>query len=260
MYIHNRRVLAIAGQIVWNIDESRDRPFAVFAGVVDEGGFGHIFGAYAADEGMRELTRLGVRERIYPEIAGRGRSGVRVEETGAIAGKWRAAAAWPVQAFGQGQGARFSGGDVVGVNLIVAIDIGGVEQRLAIGSEAVAGDLPLVLREPMNLFGRNVEQSGVVVTVAGVRRDEHILAVGRDVIGAVQLLAFVGREQRALAARDLGDEDIGVGALGLLLRIKNKLAIGGPDGRDVHAVFGGAGSEVLYVAQCCVVDVDLKYG
>ena len=48
----------------------------------------------------------------------------------------------------------------------------------AVGRERSGVDLPLVVGEPVDLLGRDVEQCDIVVAVVGVRGDEEGLAVG----------------------------------------------------------------------------------
>ena len=145
------------------------------------------------------------------------------------------------------------------VDVGVAVHVGGPGDGLAVGRKIAAFDFPFVLGEPVDFLGGDIEQADIVVAVAGIRGDQQALAVGREVVGGVELFALVRREQRALAGGNFGDEDIGIRALGLLLGVGDPLVVGGPDGIDVHLVLGRAGGQVLGVAHQRVEDVDLEH-
>ena len=145
------------------------------------------------------------------------------------------------------------------VDVGVAVHVGGPGDGLAVGREIAAFDFPFVLGEPVDFLGGDIEQADVVVAVAGIRGDQQALSVGRDFVCGVELFALVRREQRALTGGDFGDEDIGVRALGLLLRVSDPLVVGGPDGIDVHLVLGRAAGQVFGVAHQGVEDVDLEH-
>ena len=48
MHIDNRRVLAIARQVIRHINKRGDRPLAILAGIVHKVRLDHILGAHAA--------------------------------------------------------------------------------------------------------------------------------------------------------------------------------------------------------------------
>ena len=68
-------------------------------------------------------------------------------------------------------------------------------------------------------------QSDVVVAVAGVRGNQQALIVRAEVIGGKQLFALMRRQQSAFPGRLFSNEDVGIGALCLLLCIGDPLAI-----------------------------------
>ena len=109
---------------------------------------------------------------------------------------------------------------IVEIDVDVAVDIRDVGQRFSIRREASALDFPFVLREPVNLFGGDIEQPNVVVSVGGVRCDLNIFAIGRDVGRFESLLAFVRRKQRVLRSGNIDRVDVGFRAFGLLLRVR----------------------------------------
>ncbi len=65
------------------------------------------------------------------------------------------------------------------------------------------------------------------------------------------------RQQRARSRRDVGNKDIRIRSLGLLLRIDDVLAVFRPDGIGVAFILRRVGGEVLYLAHQRVVDIDL---
>src|ERR1019366_1859258 len=121
------------------------------------------------------------------------------------------------------------------------------------------GNLPFVLREPADLLARDVEQSCVVVAVAAVGGNQNALAVGRHAVGRVAAFALVRRQQRALGARYLDHKHVRVRPFRLFLGVDDELAIGRPEGRNVHTVLRGAGGEVLHFAHDRVVNVNFEY-
>jgi hypothetical protein len=58
------------------------------------------------------------------------------------------------------------------------------------------------------VFSSGVEQSGILVTVAGLGCNQQPFSIGREVVGRVQLLAFMRRQQRAFVSSNISDEDI----------------------------------------------------
>jgi hypothetical protein len=48
--VDNRRMFRLARQVVRHIDKRRNRPLAIFAGIVDKIRFDHIFGSHAAHQ------------------------------------------------------------------------------------------------------------------------------------------------------------------------------------------------------------------
>ena len=109
------------------------------------------------------------------------------------------------------------------------------------------------------MFRGQLEQADIVVAIAGIGRDKQMLAVGRKVFRGEELLTLVRRQQRAFAGRHLGNKNIGICSLGLLLRVHNPLPISGPDGIYVHLVFGRARGQVFGIAHQRVKDVDLVH-
>ena len=67
-------------------------------------------------------------------------------------------------------------------------------------------------------------------------------------------------QQRTLTASHVCDEDVGVGALSLLLRIDDQLAIFRPDGSGIQLVFGRARGQVLHLPHDHVIDIDFEHG
>ena len=182
-----------------------------------------------------------------------------VEQARAIASEGRLRAGQRVHAFGQRQGSGLSGSQIVQVDIGIAVDVGGPGDGLAVGRKIAAFDFPFVLGEPIDFLGGDIQQADVVIAVAGIRGDQQMLSVGREIVGGVKLFALVRRQQRALAGGNFGDEDIGIRALGLLLGVGDPLAVGGPDGIDIHLVLGRAGGQVLGVAHQRVEDIDLVH-
>src|SRR6266852_3414150 len=117
------------------------------------------------------MRRAVGEEVIDPQIAGSGRSRMVVKKMRVVASEgWRPARSI-VHSFGQGQSARFSGCDVIQVDVGVAIYVRVVSQKLAVGREALARNFPFVLREPADFLACDVEQADVVVAVAGIGGD-----------------------------------------------------------------------------------------
>ena len=116
------------------------------------------------------------------------------------------------------------------IDVFVAVDVGAEGDVLAVWREFAAADFPFIFREPRDLLACDVEQANVVVAVASVRGKQHAPAVGRDVVARIALFAAVRREQRAFSGCDVGDEDIRIRALGLLLRVDDVFAVFRPDG------------------------------
>ena len=132
---------------------------------------------------------------VGPDVIGSGRAVVVVEQLRAVArvrrSDCRRTSSRPRSAAAL---RRACVREVVEINVGVAVDVGGPGQRAAIGRERSGVDLPLVVGEPLDLLGCDVEQSDIVVAVVRVRGDEDGLAVGRDVGGEVGLLALMRRE------------------------------------------------------------------
>src|SRR3979409_1050438 len=99
----------------------------------------------------------------------------------------------------------------------------------AIGREAATGDFTRIVFKPVNFFGGDVEESGVLVTVGGVRCDQDVLAVGRNIVGLVESLAFMRGQQRALGTGDVDHKYVVIGALRLLLCVDDELPVFRPD-------------------------------
>ena len=142
---------------------------------------------HACDQRIRDLLRLAVGHGIDPDIVGRRRTVVVVEQARAVASEGGFRAAQMVYAFGQRQGSGLSGSEIVHVDVGVAVDVGGPGNGFAVGREIAAFDFPFVLGEPVDFLGRDVEQADVVVAIAGVRGDQQMLAVGRKIVGGVEL-------------------------------------------------------------------------
>ena len=68
------------------------------------------------------------------------------------------------------------------------------------------------------------------------------------------------RQQGAVARGEVCNKDVGIRALGLLLRVDDVLAVFRPDGTVVSFVLRGVGGEVLHFAHHHVVDVDFVGG
>ena len=94
------------------------------------------------------------------------------------------------------------------IDVFVAVDIGAEGEALAVGGEFAAADFPFVLGEPGDLLACDFEKADIVVSVAGVRGEQNVLAVGRNIVARVALFAAVRREQRAFPGGDFSDEDI----------------------------------------------------
>src|SRR5271169_810470 len=131
---------------------------------------------------MCKLMRLAVSQIVDPQITGSRRPRVVVKQTQAVAGEGRTPARSTIHTFGQGQGARFSGCEVIQVNVAVAIHVAGVGQNLAVGREASTRTFPLFPREPADFLAWYVEQTDVVVAVAGIGGDQNVFAIGRNII------------------------------------------------------------------------------
>src|ERR1700678_963052 len=133
MYIDDRSMLGIARQVVGHIDEGGDRPFAVFAGVMNKVRLNHVLGAHAAHQRRRKLPRYVrvrqlVAEGIDPQVAGSGGASVGEETARTVRGERRRVARNLVHSLGQTEITSLSGGDIVEINLDVAIDVRGVGQ------------------------------------------------------------------------------------------------------------------------------------
>ena len=115
------------------------------------------------------------------------------------------------------------------IDVGIAFDIRSPGDELAVRRKVAARDLPFVLGEPRNLLGRNIQQANIVVAIRRVRSNQQLLAIGREIIGAIKLFALVRREQGTLARRNFGDKDIRIRSLGLLLRVSDPLSIVRPD-------------------------------
>ena len=133
MHIDNCGTDRLARQIVGNINQSRDRPFAVAAGIVNQKGFNHVLGANSRDKRMRNLACFIIGQRINPNIVRRVGAVMIVEEPRAVARERRFGAAHLVHTFRQRQGSRLAGRDVVQIDVSVAVDIGSPCDRLAVG-------------------------------------------------------------------------------------------------------------------------------
>src|SRR5713101_7869197 len=118
-----------------------------------------------------------------------------VDESGdsplAVPGKSRLSAAQPVNALGQRQGGGLTGSKIVQVDIGVAIKVCGPAYGSAVGRDIASGNLPLVLRQPVDFLRYHIEQPNIVVAIAGIRSDEQALAVRRKLVCSVEVLAFV---------------------------------------------------------------------
>src|ERR1035438_9205068 len=115
--------------------------------------------------------RFAVSYVIDPQIAGSGRARVVIKQPRIVASEGRGPARNKVHPLWQGQGVRFSGCDLIQVDVGVAIYVRVVGQKLAVGRKALTRNLPLVLRKPADFLARDFEQAGVVVAVT--RSEEH---------------------------------------------------------------------------------------
>ena len=142
-------------------------------------------------------------------------------------------------------------------NIAVAIDVGGPCNRLAVRRKIPAADFPLVLRQPVNFLGRDLEQANVLVAIAGIARDQQMLPVRRKVTGCVQTLTLVRRHECALRSRNFGHEDVRVRSLGLKLCIRDPLTVFRPDRASSAAVLRGGRGQVIHLPHQRVVNVNL---
>ena len=78
--IDDRGVLSVAGHVERHVEESRNRPLAVAAGIVHQIGLDHVFRAHPRHEGMRYGMRLAGRQRIHPQIPRSGGPVVVIEQ------------------------------------------------------------------------------------------------------------------------------------------------------------------------------------
>src|SRR5712692_7652384 len=138
----------------------------------------HVLRTHSTDKRVSDLSRLAVGDCAGPQISGRSWTIVVVEESRAIATERRRPARRFVQSFGQRKSPRFPSREVIQVNVSVTVHIRGIGQVSSVSGKADAGDFPLVLREPANFLGGDVQQSGVLVSIGGVRCDQDVLTIG----------------------------------------------------------------------------------
>ena len=141
--VNNRGVLSVARHVVGHVEECGDGPLAVAAGIVDQIGLDHIFGAHSRDQRMRDLMRLAGGQRVNPEIARSGGAVVVVEQARAVLRERGVAAGRLVHAFRERQSGRLAGREVVQIDIIVAVDIGAEGEALAVGRKFAAADSPI---------------------------------------------------------------------------------------------------------------------
>src|SRR5271156_1795671 len=123
--------------------------------------------------------RLAACEGVDPEIAGSGGAIVVVEKARAVLGEGRMAAGRLVYAFWNGQGRRLVGGEIVQVDIFIAVDVGAEGDALAIGRKFAAANFPFVLGEPLDrlhgeisdrlTFHADAEKADIVVAILSIR-------------------------------------------------------------------------------------------
>ena len=111
-------------------------------------GLDHVLRAHPADEGMRDLLRLAAGDVIDPQIVGRGRPVVVVEQPRAIGAEGGMAARRLIHAFRHRKRSRFTASEIVEVDIFVAVYVGGPGDVLAVRGKFAAADFPLVFGEP----------------------------------------------------------------------------------------------------------------
>src|SRR5262249_35442363 len=136
------------------------------------------------------------------------------------------------------------GTEVVGKNLLVAVDVCRPGGELAIRREPTRGYLPLALREPVDLFGSCLEQANVVVAITGVRGQQYPFSVGREIGGNIVMLTCVRCKERSLFGGHVRQENIGIFAVGVLLCENDRFAILRPDGVAVVLLLRCVGGKV----------------
>ena len=207
---------------------------------------------------MRHLLRLLRRDVIDPDVIGSIGAVVVIQQLRPIAAVGKRIAAQRVHALLQRQRLRAPARHVVQIDVGVAINIGRPRQRLAIGRKRSCAQPPLLVGQPVNLLGCDVEQSDIVVAVLRVRGDEDRLAIGRDVIRFVSVLACMLRQVCALAAGEIEHEDVGVLPGGVRLRINQELAIARENRARVAQLLGRVLRQMAHVARGNVHQLDLK--
>ena len=121
-----------------------------------------------------------------------------------------------VHTFQERQRRRLVSRQLMQIDVAIALDIRRPRNEFAIRRKTSARDLPFVLGKPRDLPGCNIQQPNIVVAVCRVGSDQQLFAIGREIIGAVNLFALVRCEQGTLTRGDFGDEDIRIRSLGLI--------------------------------------------
>src|SRR5882762_5986846 len=152
---------------------------------------------------------------------------------------------------------RFPGGEVVDVDVGVAVDVGLPQNGLAVGGELAAVDFPFVMGEPVDFLGGDVEQSHIGVTVGGVGGDEQALAVEGEVVHPVVFLAGVLGDFDRLRGFHIGNKYIGVFPGGVVLRIGDQLTIVRPHRAAIAQLRRRSGGQMADLAVGYVEDINL---
>ena len=210
---------------------------------------------------MRYLLRLFRREVVHPCIGG---------SVCAHCGSTAAASRRACRAAGCRRGVLtpvFSGsasarllGDIVDIDVGIAIDVRGPGKRLAIGRERAGIDLPLVVGQPLDLLRRDVEQSHILVAVLRVGSNQDRPAVRREIVSGIGMFAFVLCQIRALPGGEVEHEDVRVLARRVRLGIDQELAVARKDRVIVAKLLGRVGRQMIDMTRRHVHQVNLETG